>query len=191
MTFSGRADHAGTTPMDSRQDALCAAADAVLSVERLASTGDGVGTCGRLEAQPGALNVIPGQVQLWCEFRSTDPAWLDSRLERLEAEVAMAGRRRNVTIELVRLSRTEPVATSPEVRAAMETGIRGLELGWRALASGAGHDAVQMARLGPIGMLFVPSRDGRSHCPEEWTEPAHLELGVAALLATLLELDRS
>jgi N-carbamoyl-L-amino-acid hydrolase len=72
----------------------------------------------------------------------------------------------------------------------MERAIGGLDLGWRTLASGAGHDAVQMARLGPVGMLFVPSRGGRSHCPEEWTEPGHLEAGVAALLATLLELDR-
>jgi N-carbamoyl-L-amino-acid hydrolase len=191
VTFSGRADHAGTTPMNSRRDALAAAAEAILAVERLASEGDGVGTCGRVEAQPGALNVVPGEAQLWCEFRSTSPAWLDSRLDRLEAEVATSGRRRGVATEVIRLSRTEPVATSPEVRAAMETGIRGLDLGWRTLASGAGHDAVQMARLGPVGMLFVPSRGGRSHCPEEWTEPAHLEAGVAALLATLLVLDRT
>ncbi|MDQ6918044.1 MAG: M20 family metallo-hydrolase [Candidatus Dormibacteraeota bacterium] len=191
LTFSGQADHAGTTPMDSRHDALCAAAEAILAVERLASDGTGVGTCGRLEVQPGALNVVPGRADLWCEFRSTDPAWLDSRLDLLEAEAAGAGRRRGVATAFERLSRTEPVATSPEVRAAMERGIAGLSLDWRTLASGAGHDAVQMARLGPVGMIFVPSRGGRSHCPEEWTEPAHLEAGVAALLATLLELDRA
>src|SRR6202165_4517160 len=79
-TFDGQADHAGTTPMGTRHDALCAAADAVLAIERLAAQGEGgVGTAGRIEVLPGALNVIPAQAQLWAEFRSVDGAWLDSR----------------------------------------------------------------------------------------------------------------
>jgi beta-ureidopropionase / N-carbamoyl-L-amino-acid hydrolase len=189
--FKGRADHAGTTPMSSRHDALAGAAEVVLAVERLASGDDGVGTCGRLDAQPGALNVVPGVAEVGLEFRSIDPAWLDSRLDLLEAAVVEAGARRGVDASLTRLSRTEPVATSVEVRSAIERAIGGLGLAWLPLASGAGHDAVQMARLGPVGMIFVPSRDGRSHCPEEWTEPEHVEAGAAALLASLLELDRA
>ena len=187
----GRADHAGTTPMAARRDALAAAAEVVLAVEKLASDGDGVGTCGRLEVHPGALNVVPGRAEIGLEFRSTDPAWLDSRLDLLLAALGELSLRRGVEVTLARLSRTEPVATSDGVRDAMERAIDRLGLGWLSLPSGAGHDAVQMARLGPVGMLFVPSRDGRSHCPEEWTEPRHVEAGAAALLATLLELDEA
>ena len=191
VVLRGRADHAGTTPMAARHDALAAAAEIVLAVEELAADGDGVGTCGRLESQPGALNVVPGSAEIGLEFRSTDPAWLDSRLDRLATAVRDLSQRRGVEADLTRLSRTEPVATSAEVRAASERAIDRLGLGWLSLPSGAGHDAVQMARLGPVGMLFVPSRDGRSHCPEEWTEPRHLEAGAAALLASLLELDEA
>jgi len=189
MTFTGQADHAGTTPMSARHDALCGAADAVLAVERLAADGGGVGTAGRIEAQPGALNVVPGHVQLWAEFRNTDIGWLDSRQALLEAAVGDAGRRRGVTVDIEKLSRTEPVVASDLVRTAAAEAIATLGLASMSLASGAGHDAVQMAKLGPAGMLFVPSAGGRSHCPEEWTAPEHLEAGVAALLATLLVLD--
>jgi len=190
-TFDGQADHAGTTPMDARHDALCAAADAVLAVERLASEGQGagVGTAGRIEALPGALNVVPARVQLWAEFRSVDGAWLDSRRRAFEAAVSEAGRKRGVGATVKRLSRTEPVVTSAEVRTAMTEAIGSLGLDYVPLPSGAGHDTVQMSRLGPVGMLFVPSVGGRSHCPEEMTSPEHLEAGVAALLATLLVLD--
>jgi N-carbamoyl-L-amino-acid hydrolase len=190
-TFDGQADHAGTTPMGSRHDALCAAADAVLAIERLASEGQGagVGTAGRIEALPGALNVVPAQVQLWAEFRSVDGAWLDSRRRAFEEAASVAGKKRGVRATVKGLSRTEPVVTSSEVRTAMTEAIGSLGLDYVALPSGAGHDTVQMSRLGPVGMLFVPSVGGRSHCPEEATSPEHLEAGVAALVATLLALD--
>jgi N-carbamoyl-L-amino-acid hydrolase len=187
-TFTGEAGHAGTTPMGSRHDALCAAAEAVLAVERLASAG-GVGTTGRLEVFPGAANVVPGKAEMWAEFRSIEGAWLDERHESFARVAAEAGARRGVATTLKRLTRTEPVTTSPEVRAAMTAAIEGLGLAFRILPSGAGHDTVQMARLGPVGMIFVPSADGRSHCPEEWTAPEHVEAGASALLATMLALD--
>jgi N-carbamoyl-L-amino-acid hydrolase len=189
-TFNGQADHAGTTPMSARHDALCAAADAVLAIERLASQDQGgVGTAGRIEVLPGALNVVPAQVQLWAEFRSVDRTWLDSRREALDEAVSAAGRKRGVDAGVRRLSLTEPVITADEVRTAMTEAIGTLGLAYELLPSGAGHDAVQMSRVGPVGMLFVPSAGGRSHCPEELTSPEHLEAGIAALLATLLVLD--
>jgi N-carbamoyl-L-amino-acid hydrolase len=190
-TFEGQADHAGTTPMGARHDALCAAADAVLAIERLGSEGHGagVGTAGRLEASPGALNVVPARVQLWAEFRSVDGSWLDSCRRALDEAVSEAGRKRGVGGDVRRLSRTEPVVTSAEVRTAMTEAIGSLGLDYALLPSGAGHDTVQMSRLGQVGMLFVPSVSGRSHCPEEMTSPEHLEAGAAALLATLLVLD--
>jgi N-carbamoyl-L-amino-acid hydrolase len=189
LTFAGQADHAGTTPMDARHDALCAAADAVLAVERLGAQEGGVGTAGRIEALPGALNVVPDRVRLWVEFRNTDVKWLDARRRDLEQSVRDAGDRRGVTVDIEVLSRTEPVVASDLVRTAMADAIAGLRLESMSLPSGAGHDTVQMAKLGPAGMLFIPSAGGRSHCPEEWTAPEHLEAGAAALLATLLVLD--
>ena len=188
-TFDGQAGHAGTTPMGVRHDALCSAADMVLALERLASKGGGVGTAGKIEVLPGAANVIPGHVEVWCELRSIDPAWLDERRRLLEEAIVEGGRRRGVATRLERVSRTEPVVTSESVRSAMAEAIANLGLRFAALPSGAGHDAVQMARLAPVGMLFIPSAGGRSHCPEEWSAPEHVEAGAAALLGTLLVLD--
>jgi beta-ureidopropionase / N-carbamoyl-L-amino-acid hydrolase len=188
-TFTGHADHAGTTPMGRRHDALCAAAEALLAVERLGSQGDGVATTGRIEAHPGALNVVPGRVQIWVELRSTDGDWLDERRSRFEEAAAAAGSARGVRVLVEQLSRTQPLLASDLVREAMTRAIAGLGLEHLTLPSGAGHDTVQMAALGPVGMLFIPSAGGRSHCAEEWTAPEHLEAGTAALIATLLELD--
>jgi len=187
-TFTGVAAHAGTTPMDSRHDALCAAAEAVVAVERLASAG-GVGTTGRLEIFPGAANVVPGKAEMWAEFRSIDGAWLDERHRSFTQAAAEAGARRGVATRVSALSRTEPVTTSAEIRDAMSAAIEGLGLEFRVLPSGAGHDTVQMARLGQVGMIFVPSAGGRSHCPDEWTAPEYVEAGASALLATILALD--
>ena len=189
VTFTGQADHAGTTPMGSRHDALCAAADAILAVERLAAEGGGVGTAGRIEALPGALNVVPGHVDLWAEFRHTSTRWLETTTQRFEESAVADGGRRGVEVTVKSLSRTEPVVASEAVRAAMTEALAQLGLASISLPSGAGHDTVQMAPLGPAGMLFVPSAGGRSHCPEEWTSPEQLESGVNALLATILVLD--
>jgi N-carbamoyl-L-amino-acid hydrolase len=189
VTFTGQADHAGTTPMGSRHDALCAAADAILAVERLASEGGGVGTAGRIESLPGALNVVPGHVDLWAEFRHTSARWLETTRRTFEETATAAGARRGVEVAVKSLSATEPVVASDEVRAAMAEALSQIGLESLSLPSWAGHDTVQMARLGPVGMLFVPSAGGRSHCPEEWTSPEQLESGVNALLATILVLD--
>jgi N-carbamoyl-L-amino-acid hydrolase len=189
VTFTGQADHAGTTPMGSRHDALCAAADAILAVERLGSEGGGVGTTGRIESLPGALNVVPGHVDLWVEFRHTSAKWLETTRRIFDEAASAAGACRGVEVAVKTLTRTEPVVASEEVRAAMAVALSQLELESLSVPSGAGHDAVQMARLGPVGMLFVPSAGGRSHCPEEWTSPEQLESGVNALLATILVLD--
>jgi N-carbamoyl-L-amino-acid hydrolase len=176
--------------MDRRHDALSAAAEAVLALERLASQGGGVSNTGRIEAQPGALNVVPGHVRIWVELRSIDGRWLDEQHARFEDAAREAGRKRGVSVAVELLSRTEPVITSDVVRSAMRTAIEGLGLRFLQVPSGAGHDTGHMARLGPVGMLFVPSAGGRSHTPEEWTAPEQLESGTAALLATLLALDR-
>src|SRR4029077_11844452 len=120
VTFEGEAGHAGTTPMGARHDALAAAAETVLAIERIASRGDGVGTAGRIEARPGALNVIPGHVELWAELRHTSTEWLEASRIDVEDAAKGVGGRRGVQTSVDLLSRTDPVMCSEEVHAAMK-----------------------------------------------------------------------
>lgn len=192
ITIRGRPDHAGTTAMADRRDALTAAAEVVLLVERLAQEAGpgeaGVGTVGQLKVSPGATNVIPGQVTAWAEFRSAEAGWLTDRQRRLEQGVLELTRRRDLQGEIDWLT-AAPTPCAEGVRQVIREVIRELGHSTLELPSGAGHDAVHLAHLGPMGMIFVPSKDGRSHCPEEWTEPGEVALGVTALLAAVLRLD--
>lgn len=189
VTLRGRADHAGTTPMDQRHDALLAAAEVALEVEGIARRApQGVATVGRLEIEPNSANVVAERADMVVEYRSADAGWLaqfDSRLADLIAEVPG---HRGVQGSLSWLSREQPTVCSDDLssalrRAAARAGREPLDL-----PSGAGHDAVQVAALCPVAMLFVPSRGGRSHCPEEWTEPDHVELGTRTLFEAAAEL---
>ncbi len=186
--FEGQPDHAGTTPMSLRRDALLGAAEAALAIERLA--GDAVATVGRLAIRPGAHNVVPGEADLWAEARSDDEQWLAGFGRGVEEEVTAIGARRNLSTSLRWISRERPVRATGWVAdtvagAAASLGMRAL-----ALASGAGHDAAHMARLGPMGMIFVPSRGGRSHCPQEWTDLEQVCRGIAVLAESLRLADR-
>jgi N-carbamoyl-L-amino-acid hydrolase len=193
VTISGRADHSGTTSMAARRDALAAGAEVVLLVERLGRTaaedGSGVATVGRLEITPGAANVVPGQVAAWVEFRGAQESWLRDRHLQLEEGVRALARRRDVGFTVEWLSSGPPVSCSEGVRQLVRAAGEDLGQSVIDLPSGASHDAVHLAHLCPMGMIFIPSKDGRSHCPEEWTEPSEVALGVAALLAAVLRLD--
>jgi len=195
VTLVGHPDHAGTASMDDRRDALAAAAEVVLLVERLASEsvlgGEGVGTVGRLDIAPGAVNVVPGLATAWVEFRSPQPEWLDDRHRALEVGVRECAARRQLQVEIEWVSEGSPVACAPGPREAIIAAIQELDQPYLELPSGASHDAALLARLCPMGMIFIPSRDGRSHCPEEWSDPEDVALGAEALLAAALRLDLS
>lgn len=186
--FEGQPDHAGTTPMGRRRDALLGAAEAALAIERLAE--GGVATAGRLDVRPGAHNVVPGEADLWAEARSDDEGWLDRFASRAEAEVAAIGAHRHLATSVRWISREPPVAVTGWVADAASRAAAALGLRTLRLPSGAGHDAAYMARLGPMGMIFVPSRDGRSHCPAEWTDLDQVGDGVAVLAETIRLADR-
>ena len=190
-SFSGRADHAGTMPMGERRDALAAAAQAVLSVERegCGAPVHGVATTGRIESGPGAFNVVPDHARVWAEMRSIDAGWLSGAKGRIAEQIASDAAERGVEVVLEWLNDQAPVPTDPSIQDVIGAAADDLGVPWSAVPSGAGHDAAHMAHLGPMGMIFVPSRDGRSHCPEEWTDLADLATGVHALGATLLRLD--
>ena len=192
-TFLGRADHAGTMPMDERRDALTAAAAAALAIEQTVSCAgpDAVATTGRIEAYPGALNVVPERAQMWTEVRSTDGVWLDAARRQLTEEVQQVARGRGIDVDIECLSDQPPVPAASFMQDSIARAADAAGLAWRAVPSGAGHDAAHMAHLGPMGMIFVPSKDGKSHCPQEWTDPDQIANGVRLLGATIVRLDSS
>ncbi len=198
IVFEGAADHAGTTPMHLRQDALVAAAQTVASVRRvaeeLAGAGKGyfVATVGILAVEPGASNVVPGRCRLVIDARTTDLALTErfvAAIERDSAEHAKVARVKRAPLKT--LSEGKPVACDESVRAAMSQAARDLGLGQTDLASGAGHDAAFMSRICKSGMVFVPCKGGKSHSPEEWSEREQIAAGAAVILQAVKALDHS
>jgi N-carbamoyl-L-amino-acid hydrolase len=190
-TFAGRPDHAGTMPMGDRRDALVAAADAVLAVRQVGCSAPvhGVSTTSRLDAEPGSPNVVPGAVRMQAEMRSVDPTWLSAAGRRLTDEIGRRAAGYGVEVDVEWSRDNECLPASAAVHEVISTAADALGIHWEPVPSGATHDAVHMARLCPMGMIFVPSRDGRSHCPQEWSDVPQIATGVQVLGATLLALD--
>ncbi|MFK5644925.1 M20 family metallo-hydrolase [Ornithinimicrobium sp. LYQ121] len=189
--FTGRADHAGTAPMGLRHDAGCAAAGTVLAVERIA--GEGVqtrGTSGQVTFTPAAVNVVTARADFRGEFRGPEGEWLRQAQEQLTAAAQDEGRQRGVGVEVDWLPLQEPAPMSGPVLSALAGVVDGLGYSSSRLFSGAEHDAAVIARKVPSGMIFVPSHDGRSHCPEEWTDLVDVTAGVTTLTHALLALDQ-
>jgi N-carbamoyl-L-amino-acid hydrolase len=183
VTFQGYANHAGTTPMHRRQDALVAAAPFITFVRDLAVGHDVVGTIGTLTVQPGAPNVIPGRVELIVEIRGLDSAVLDQVETALREQARQAGARFAAVVG------KPPVQADPSVIGALIEACRSLGLAALQMPSGAGHDAMCMATLCPQAMIFVPSQGGVSHSPDEYTTPEDCVNGARVLLAGLLHLE--
>ncbi|HXF94518.1 MAG TPA: Zn-dependent hydrolase [Gemmatimonadales bacterium] len=192
VTLQGFANHAGTTPMDQRRNALLAASELVLAVDRIvrAEPGRQVGTVGRLVVKPGAPNVIPGAVVLTVELRDLSMGKIEMLWGRIRAEAEAIAARHGTSFAYVLEHTNPPAPTHPEVRAAIADAATGLGLAHRLLPSGAGHDAQNLARICPAGMIFVPSVGGISHSPREYTRPEDVERGANVLLQTLLRLDQ-
>jgi len=193
VVVSGFANHAGTTPMDQRQDALVAASQLTLAVREIVTSEPGrqVGTVGHLEISPNAPNVIPGAARLTIELRDLSADKLKRLGDAVRARArAIAGATRT-TIEMKASSLAAPATASPDVQSAIERASRALQLPTLRLPSGAGHDAQMMALLGPMGMIFVPSVAGISHSPKELTRWDDCANGANVLVGAILELDRT
>lgn len=190
-TFLGRPDHAGTRPMNDRKDAMVAAARAVLCVQRTGcgAPAYGVATTTRLTNTLASPNVVPGRVQMRTEFRSTDQEWLSLTKSQIAADIAQAAESDGVAVEFEWTTDNAIVEATPHIHDVAAKAAQDAGLSWKAVPSGATHDAVHMARLCPMGMIFVPSLDGRSHCPEEWTDFADIAAGVKVLASTIQALD--
>jgi N-carbamoyl-L-amino-acid hydrolase len=188
----GSANHAGTTAMADRQDALLAAARLVDAVHDVvtAEPGRQVGTVGRLEVTPNAPNVVPGMVRLTVELRDLSLETLHELAGQVRLRAAAIAAATGTAIEFEPSSHHGAALASPEVQAAVRRSADGLGFAHLSLPSGAGHDAQMMARICPMGMIFVPSRGGISHSPREWTSWEDCVRGADVLLASVLAVDR-
>lgn len=192
VIVEGEANHAGTTPMDMRYDALAAASELVLKIEEIANmayTEQVVGTVGRLLVEPNGPNIVPGRVVFDFEIRSLDVHALEQMEAHFRKEMERVQRRRKVSITSTQLSYADPVVIEEKVLAGIEKSCQKLGATLR-LPSGAGHDGMQIAGVSPVGMIFVPSKDGKSHCPEEWTDYEQVARGIHALGNTVLYFDK-
>jgi len=193
VVFHGQADHAGTTPMERRRDAFLAAAEYALAARELVVERGGsrsVTNVGVVHVHPGVSNIVPGRAELVHEMRSPEPDTLERLAQACEALADDVARRRQIRAEVRRMSATLPVACSPKVQVAVESACKELGLGWKTLHSAAGHDAQNLALMTEAGMLFIPSRGGKSHRVDENSDPDAIERGANVLLHTLLNLAR-
>jgi beta-ureidopropionase / N-carbamoyl-L-amino-acid hydrolase len=190
VSITGRAAHAGTTPMDLRRDAAYAAGEIAVFVRRLAQEmgGQQKGTVGRIELYPNLVNVVAERAVLTVDLRNTDASLLQQAAQHFTDFLERLAQREHVAIETRSLARFEPVSFPSEMVSLVETTARELALPCRRLFSGAGHDAQMMARLCPASMIFVPSVGGLSHNVQEYTAPEHLEAGASVLLNAVLRL---
>jgi allantoate deiminase len=190
VTVSGQADHAGATPMDLRRDAMQGAAETTQALTALveAEGRPAVVTCGSWQVLPGGVNIVPERVTFSVDLRHPDAATLERLAHRIGAECERIADRRGLSVDLANTKWVPPAPMDESVRAhigkaAGEHGVDAL-----AIPSGAGHDSQMWAPHVPTAMIFVPSVEGRSHCPEEYTTPEDCALGASVLAATLRRL---
>ena len=202
MTFKGQAAHAGTTPMHIRRDAFTAASEtayqASLLANEIATQGrvDGsvyfTATCGQVFNTPNASNVVPGKTQLVFDIRSDDKPSMEHFAEQLRtlAEQAAA----NARVELIdfeRMTDTYPMQCDTQLMQYIADAAQAQGISHKVMPSGAGHDAAFMCYVAPSAMVFVPSVEGKSHCPEEYTSPEDLAAGVAVLIDAMQRFDQA
>jgi N-carbamoyl-L-amino-acid hydrolase len=191
VTVTGFANHAGTTPMDQRHDAMLSAARFTDMVNRVVrgEPGRHVGTVGRMQAYPGAPNVIPGTVICSLELRDLDDAKIERLYGRIAEEANKIGEANGTTFAYKDLHSNVSAPSDPKVREMIAGSTRALGLSSRVMPSGAGHDAQAMAQLGPMGMIFIPSIGGISHSPKEFSTAKDIVNGANVLLGAVVAMD--
>ena len=193
VTIEGFANHAGTTPMKLRKDALLAASKLVIAVNEVINgvPGSQVGTVGKIQAQPGAYNVVPGNVTLGLEIRDLSWDKIEQLLSKIEQRAAQIANETKTKIMFIReASFSKPALTAPYLQKKINNCAATLGLKTKVMPSGAGHDSQQIAAIAPVGMIFVPSVGGVSHSPNEFTKASDMTNGANVLLQTILSIDR-
>lgn len=192
VTVTGFANHAGTTPMDQRHDALLSAARFADMVHRVvrAESGRQVGTVGRMQAFPGAPNVIPGRVVCTLELRDLDAAKIERLYAAIAREAQAIGEATGTTFAYRSLHENVPALSDARMRAFIAEAAAEQRYTTQVMPSGAGHDAQSMAVLGPMGMIFIPSIGGISHSPKEYSTPEDIVRGATVLMGAVLRADQ-
>ena len=192
VIFAGRADHSGTTPMEMRKDALVAAAQLIEYVEKICrkfssmEKGRVVGTVGAMKIEPGVINAVPGRAELSIDIRSTSAPAKDKVARLVKQRGAAIARDRGIAIEVLNIRAEDPVPLDKRLLRVTRQLCDEKAIDYEIMPSGAGHDAMQMAKITPAGMIFIPSRRGISHNPLEWTDPDDIALGAQLLMETMI-----
>jgi hydantoinase/carbamoylase family amidase len=192
--ITGQADHSGTTPMEMRKDALVAAAHMIIAIEEVClkfsqlEKGRVVGTVGAIMIEPGVINAIPGKVELSVDVRSIKAEAKDHVAELVKGKGKEIARARKVGVEFLPIRDEIPVELDKKIGLLLEEICKDKGLPYEIMPSGAGHDAMQLAKITRAGMIFVPSKRGISHSPMEWTSPKDICLGTQVLLDTIMRI---
>lgn len=192
ITVMGMANHAGSTPMNDRQDALIAASKLVLAVNEVVNSYEGaqVGNVGKMSVLPGAPNVIPGKVTMSLQMRDLSHEKVMKMFADIEKRAAQIAMETRTEIGFEYLRSSMPTIASKEIQDKMMQVAKSLGISYLKMQSGAGHDTQEMARLGPVGLLFIPSKDGISHNPKEYSSPSEMANGANVLLHTVMLIDQ-
>lgn len=193
VKVKGRADHAGTTPMDMRKDALSSAAEVISEIKNFAlEAGSGtVATVGSLDLKPGAANIVPAEVEFSVDIRSKELDCIKEVRKKIDQALAHIQSEYAVDYSVKEMLMVEPVELSAEIFNTFKEESKKLDLNAKEMISGAGHDAMIMAAITDVGLIFVPSKDGRSHTPEEWTDYEDLQKGIELVYHTVLKVGEA
>jgi N-carbamoyl-L-amino-acid hydrolase len=192
IVFKGQANHAGTTPMEMRYDAGYAAAKLAVATRKIAiKVGDGqVSTVGVITPKPNLINVVPGEVEVTVDLRNSDEEKLKSAEQLLDLAIQEICKEEGVSASTKKLARFEPVQFDKQISKLIYETASSLGYSVLKMTSGAGHDAQMMARICPAAMIFVPSKDGISHNPSEFTSKEDLNRGAETLFRAVIKLDQ-
>jgi allantoate deiminase len=193
VKVEGRADHAGTTPMDMRKDALSSAAEVISEIKNFAlEAGSGtVATVGSLDVKPGAANIVPAEVEFSVDIRSKELNCIKKVRAEIDQALADIETKYAVDYSVKEMLMVEPVELSAEIFNTFKKESKKLDLNTKEMISGAGHDAMIMAAITDVGLIFVPSKDGRSHTAEEWTDYKDLQKGIELVYHTVLKVGEA
>jgi N-carbamoyl-L-amino-acid hydrolase len=191
ITIEGQSSHAGTTPMPMRQDALVAASQVVLAINRIGNQpGDQVATVGRMDLHPNVPNSIPGKVEMSLDLRDLSNQRLDQLLAEIQQAIAAIADATGTRISLAQRLHNDPAPANSHIQNVIAQVCQDLKLSYCHLPSRASHDAQEMSRITDMGMIFVPSEGGISHSETEYTSPEDCVNGATVLLHTLIQLDQ-
>lgn len=190
VTIKGKADHAGTTPMDFRKDSLVGASMIISAIDTLArEAGNGaVATVGMITVKPGAFNIVPEEVQFSIDLRCSSNETITFLSSAIQEKLEKVCSSRELGFNWEERLAVDPVKINDTVIKAFREVAEEKNISSHIMPSGAGHDAMVMAEIAPVGMIFVPSRNGKSHCPEEWTDYDKVAKGAEMVLGAILKL---